>query len=87
MLSTVQQGLFEPHTDGAFAAFLRDNIKRVIIIGTILPQGGISQKLPVPFNKSETHTVFELCVGEHVVRFNLVDMFEGGDLRRWHRLD
>ena len=25
--------------------------------------------------------------GEHVVRFNLIEMFEDGDLHRWDRLD
>ena len=59
----------------------------MIIIGTILPQGNISQKLPALFDKPETHTVFALCVGEHVVGFKFIEMFEGGDLHRWEILN
>ena len=69
-----------------FAAFFRDNIKRVTISGTmILPQ--VSQKLPALFDKPKAHAMTPLCVGEKMVGFSLIEMFEGDDLRSWQPMD
>lgn len=87
-LSITREGWFEPHIQfDVFAAFFRDNIKRVIISGTRLPQGRVIQNLPAKFDKSDTYVEFTLCVRENVVGFSLIEACKGSNLPRWEKLD
>ena len=61
---------------GLFAAFFRDNIKRVAISGITLPGVVLVGGLGEPNTVCKTHTAISLLVRSRSVRFTFIVVFE-----------